>query len=69
MPPRPARRKVIFEGLGGDQPPISQGDELTLHPVQSSFGALDFGGETNFHAGYREWLRLMSARRRGGDHA
>jgi phenylpropionate dioxygenase-like ring-hydroxylating dioxygenase large terminal subunit len=34
--------------------------ELDVHPSEASFGTLGFGGETNFHAGYREWRRLMS---------
>lgn len=35
-------------------------DELGIAPVESRFGGLDFGDETNFHAGYREWRRLMA---------
>ena len=33
--------------------------ELGVHPPEWSFGALTFGGETNFHPGYREWRRLL----------
>lgn len=33
--------------------------ELGIAPSEWSFGATSFGGETNFHPGYREWRRLM----------
>jgi benzoate/toluate 1,2-dioxygenase alpha subunit/2,4,5-trichlorophenoxyacetic acid oxygenase 1 len=33
--------------------------ELGVSPAESAFGAVSFGGETNFYAGYREWRRLM----------
>ena len=34
-------------------------DELGINPVESSFGSLGFGGETNFHPGYRELVRRI----------
>jgi hypothetical protein len=50
--------------LRGVAPPMTNHNEhsreLGLHPSETSFGAPAFGGETNFHAGYREWRRLMS---------
>jgi benzoate/toluate 1,2-dioxygenase alpha subunit/2,4,5-trichlorophenoxyacetic acid oxygenase 1 len=33
--------------------------ELGVKPVEWSFGPTSFGGETNFHPGYREWQRLL----------
>jgi len=33
--------------------------ELGVSPAESAFGAVSFGGETNFYAGYREWRRLI----------
>ena len=33
--------------------------ELGVVPAEWSFGVPGFGGETNFHAGYREWQRLL----------
>ncbi|MBV8850066.1 MAG: Rieske 2Fe-2S domain-containing protein [Methylobacteriaceae bacterium] len=33
--------------------------ELGVVPHEWSFGTLGFGGETNFHSGYREWKRLL----------
>jgi benzoate/toluate 1,2-dioxygenase alpha subunit/2,4,5-trichlorophenoxyacetic acid oxygenase 1 len=36
--------------------------ELGIAPVESSFGPRAFGGETNFHAGYRHWAKLMGHR-------
>ncbi len=33
--------------------------ELGVHPSEWSFGPTSFGGETNFHPGYREWRRLL----------
>jgi phenylpropionate dioxygenase-like ring-hydroxylating dioxygenase large terminal subunit len=33
--------------------------ELGISPREWSFGAQGFGGETNFHPGYREWRRLL----------
>ena len=33
--------------------------ELGVNPRERSFGTLGFGGETNFHPGYREWRRLL----------
>ena len=35
-------------------------DELGINPVESSFGSLGFGGETNFHPGYRELVRRLA---------
>jgi benzoate/toluate 1,2-dioxygenase alpha subunit/2,4,5-trichlorophenoxyacetic acid oxygenase 1 len=43
--------------------PADRGDhagELGISPVDSAFGKLAFGGETNFHSGYREWRRLLA---------
>ena len=37
--------------------------ELGLGNARPTYGPVSFGDETCFHAGYREWLRLM---RRGG---
>jgi phenylpropionate dioxygenase-like ring-hydroxylating dioxygenase large terminal subunit len=34
--------------------------ELGLTDYDAAFGSLGFGGEVNFHSGYREWLRLMN---------
>lgn len=39
--------------------------ELDVQPPEWSFGPLAFGGETNFHPGYREWQRLL--RRAAGE--
>jgi hypothetical protein len=33
--------------------------ELGVSPIESAFGSVSFGDETNFYAGYREWRRLM----------
>lgn len=33
--------------------------ELGVTPTEWSFGPTTFGGETNFHPGYREWRRLL----------
>lgn len=33
--------------------------ELGVTPSEWSFGPPSFGGETNFHPGYREWRRLL----------
>jgi benzoate/toluate 1,2-dioxygenase alpha subunit/2,4,5-trichlorophenoxyacetic acid oxygenase 1 len=33
--------------------------QLDVHPREWSFGPTSFGGETNFHPGYREWRRLL----------
>ena len=47
-------------GLGGSAEGAAEhAAELGIAPVESSFGKLSFGGETNFHTGYREWLRLL----------
>jgi phenylpropionate dioxygenase-like ring-hydroxylating dioxygenase large terminal subunit len=37
------------------------GSELDIAPAEYAFGNLGFGGEVNFHAGYREWRRLLEA--------
>jgi benzoate/toluate 1,2-dioxygenase alpha subunit/2,4,5-trichlorophenoxyacetic acid oxygenase 1 len=50
-----------LRGLGPG--PADRGDhaaELGISPVDSAFGKLAFGGETNFHSGYREWRRLLA---------
>jgi benzoate/toluate 1,2-dioxygenase alpha subunit/2,4,5-trichlorophenoxyacetic acid oxygenase 1 len=33
--------------------------ELGVSPSEWSYGAVTFGGETNFYSGYREWKRLL----------
>ncbi|WP_225703536.1 aromatic ring-hydroxylating oxygenase subunit alpha [Bradyrhizobium cenepequi] len=33
--------------------------ELGIAPIDDAFGGSGFGGETNFHPGYREWRRLL----------
>ena len=43
---------------GGDA--AKTADELGINPVESSFGSLGFGGETNFHPGYRELVRRLA---------
>lgn len=56
-----------LRGLEVDAPSASeQARELGIDPVESSFGVPEFGGETNFHAGYREWRKLI---RRAMEHA
>ena len=50
-----------LRGLGSAR--IAQGPhaaELGIEPDEYAFGAPGFGGETNFHAGYREWYRILS---------
>jgi len=37
----------------------SHAKQLDVHPKEWSFGPTNFGGETNFHPGYREWRRLL----------
>jgi benzoate/toluate 1,2-dioxygenase alpha subunit/2,4,5-trichlorophenoxyacetic acid oxygenase 1 len=37
----------------------SHAAELGVLPAEWSFGTTGFGGETNFHPGYREWKRLL----------
>ena len=37
----------------------SHANQLGVHPKEWSFGPTNFGGETNFHPGYREWRRLL----------
>lgn len=45
-------------GLNG--PAVSRyAAELDLQTKETTFGSLGFGGETNFHPGYREWKRLV----------
>jgi phenylpropionate dioxygenase-like ring-hydroxylating dioxygenase large terminal subunit len=54
------RTQGYLRGIAG--PPANRSEhacELGLQTVEGSFGGLAFGGETNFHAGYREWRRLM----------
>ncbi|MGD9602860.1 MAG: SRPBCC family protein [Gammaproteobacteria bacterium] len=48
-------------GLG--DPPADRADyahELGLRDARTAAGSRDFGDETCFHAGWREWLRLMT---------
>jgi hypothetical protein len=41
------------------QGPDKYADELGVKPVTSTCSQFDMQDETVFHAGYREWLRLM----------
>lgn len=41
-------------------------EELGMADSHRAFGPLSFGGETCFHAGYREWQRLLQRGVRGG---
>ncbi|WP_338664838.1 aromatic ring-hydroxylating dioxygenase subunit alpha [Pararoseomonas sp. SCSIO 73927] len=43
----------------GEGLPGAHAAELGINPAESAFGLPAFGGETNFHAGYRAWRRLM----------
>lgn len=58
-----AKAGGTFGHLRGLGAPQMQGgryaEELGITPVEASFGKPAFGGETNFHAGYREWRRLL----------
>lgn len=48
--------------LRGLEPMEPAGDhvrELGIAPEEYAFGKPGFGGETNFHSGYREWRRLL----------
>ena len=54
-----------LRGVGGGAGRSAHADELGITPAEFSFGALAFGGETNFHAGYREWQRLLQRAERG----
>ncbi|HKS20683.1 MAG TPA: aromatic ring-hydroxylating dioxygenase subunit alpha [Bradyrhizobium sp.] len=57
-----------LRGLNG--PSVSRyADELELRPESMSFGTLGFGGETNFHPGYREWRRLIDRGMQEAAHA
>ena len=49
-----------LRGLGvGTVKPGKHAEELGISPAEYAFGTLGFGGETNFHSGYREWHRLL----------
>lgn len=49
-----------LRGLGGPNDAASRhAAELDVNAVGGTFGSPGFGGETNFHPGYREWSRLM----------
>lgn len=51
-------------GLGVPQTtPHPTAGELGLETTTGALGSLGFGDETCFHAGYREWRRLLSAAR------
>lgn len=47
-----------LRGLNG-QPVNRYAAELDLPAEGAAFGTMGFGGETNFHPGYREWRRLI----------
>ena len=50
-------------GLGAPQaPPEDLAKGLAIEPAGASYGSLAFGDETCFHAGYREWRRLLTSR-------
>ena len=49
-----------LRGLGAaDGGTSAHAAELGVTPHEWSFGTTGFGGETNFHPGYREWKRLL----------
>ena len=51
-----------LRGAAPRTPPASRhAAELGFASTDSAFGTVAFGGETNFHPGYREWSRLMRA--------
>ena len=43
--------------------------ELGISPAEYAFGKPGFGGETNFHSGYREWRRLLDRATKGANDA
>jgi len=47
-------------GLGPAEDRRYCGDELKLTNVRWTYGNREYGDETCFHAGHREWLRLMT---------
>ena len=50
-------------GLGAPHaPPVDIARGLEIRPTGASYGSLAFGDETCFHAGYREWRRLLTSR-------
>jgi benzoate/toluate 1,2-dioxygenase alpha subunit/2,4,5-trichlorophenoxyacetic acid oxygenase 1 len=50
-----------LRGLGGAAPPPAEVTAgLGVAPAGAAYGSLSFGDETCFHAGYREWRRLLS---------
>lgn len=53
----------------GPLSPNGHAGELGISPIESAFGKPAFGGETNFHPGYREWQRLLMRHVNGGVHA
>jgi phenylpropionate dioxygenase-like ring-hydroxylating dioxygenase large terminal subunit len=55
-PPTQGYARGLAEVGTGDS---RHGKQLNVHPKEWSFGATSFGGETNFHPGYREWRRLL----------
>jgi len=59
-----------LRGINNDPAELgNHAQELGIIPLESSFGVPAFGGETNFHAGYREWHRLMARALAGGANA
>jgi benzoate/toluate 1,2-dioxygenase alpha subunit/2,4,5-trichlorophenoxyacetic acid oxygenase 1 len=49
-----------LRGAGANQNGRSRhAEELGVSPSEFSYGAVTFGGETNFYSGYREWKRLL----------
>lgn len=54
-----------LRGLGPSNHLVDYAGELGIAPATSSYGGVPLGDETNFHAGYREWRRLIE-REEGG---
>jgi benzoate/toluate 1,2-dioxygenase alpha subunit/2,4,5-trichlorophenoxyacetic acid oxygenase 1 len=49
-----------LRGMGNaEQGSSRHATELGVVPREWSYGSVAFGGETNFHPGYREWKRLL----------
>jgi benzoate/toluate 1,2-dioxygenase alpha subunit/2,4,5-trichlorophenoxyacetic acid oxygenase 1 len=49
-----------LRGMGNaEQGNSPHASELGVVPREWSYGSVAFGGETNFHPGYREWKRLL----------
>jgi benzoate/toluate 1,2-dioxygenase subunit alpha len=54
-----------FRGLAGEQHHVSRelAEQAGFTPADWRYGPLAFGDETCFHAGYREWRRLLAEER------